>query len=117
VSARKRRQIRDLRHQGTRKVITFCQQHGVGNLFIGNPHGVRQKNTGHHHNQRMAEWEYGQDIAYLSYKAKLAGIMSFDFRLRGGRAESRLHAAGRDESRGACGAVAIPSVLSKGTGT
>ena len=30
VSARKRRQIRGLRHQGTRKVITFCQQQHVG---------------------------------------------------------------------------------------
>jgi putative transposase len=79
MRARKRRQVRDLRHKGTRKVITFCQQQGVGSLFIGNPHGVRKKNNGRHHNQRMAQWEYGQDIAYLTYKAKLAGIMSFDF--------------------------------------
>ncbi len=39
VSARKRRQIRDLRHKGTRQVIAYCQQLGVGNLFIGNPMG------------------------------------------------------------------------------
>ncbi len=77
MSARKRRQIRDLRHKGTRKVIPFCQQHGVGSLFIGNPHGVREQNKGRHHNQRMAQWEYGQDIAYLTYKAKLASIESF----------------------------------------
>jgi putative transposase len=32
VSARKRRQIRDLRHKGTRRVIAFCQQHGVGEV-------------------------------------------------------------------------------------
>ncbi|MGO8948218.1 MAG: transposase, partial [Ktedonobacterales bacterium] len=30
ASARKRRQIRDLRHKGTRAVIAFCQQQGVG---------------------------------------------------------------------------------------
>ncbi|HEY7126397.1 MAG TPA: transposase [Ktedonobacterales bacterium] len=83
MSARKRRQIRNLRHQGTHKVITFCQQQNVGTLFIGNPHGVRNKNNGRHHNQRMAQWEYGQDIAYLSYKAKLAGIMSFTGSERG----------------------------------
>jgi putative transposase len=77
VSARKRRQIRDLRHKGTRAIIAFCQQQGVGSLFIGNPHGVRNHNSGRHHHQRMAQWEYGQDMAYLAYKAKLARIESF----------------------------------------
>jgi putative transposase len=77
VSARKRRQIRDLRHKGTRKVIVFCQQLGVGSLFNGTPDGVRQQNKGRHHNQRMAVWEYGQDSAYLSYKAKAASIECF----------------------------------------
>ena len=83
VSARKRRQVRALRHQGTRKVITFCQQHGVGRLFIGNPHGVRNKNSGRHHHQRMAGWEYGQDIAYLTYKAQAACIEGFTGSERG----------------------------------
>ena len=77
VSARKRRQIRDLRHKGTRAVIAFCQQQSVGSLFIGNPNGVRNKNSGRHHNQRLAQWEYGQDMAYLSYKSKQAHIESF----------------------------------------
>jgi putative transposase len=83
VSARNRRQIRALRHQGTRKVITFCQQHQVGCLFISNPHGVRNRTRGRHHNQRLAGWEYGQDIAYLRYKAKLAHIESFTGSERG----------------------------------
>ena len=83
VSARKRRQIRSLRHQGTRKVMTFCQQHQVGSLFIGNPEGVRRRNQGRHHNQRMSGWEYGRDIAYLRYKAKAAGIESFTGSERG----------------------------------
>jgi putative transposase len=83
VSARKRRQIRDLRHKGARKVITFCQEQGVGRLFTGNPDGVRKQNSGRHHNQRMAGWEYGQDIAYLTYKAKVAGIESFTGSERG----------------------------------
>ena len=77
ASARKRRQIRDLRHKGTRAVIRFCQQQGVGSLFIGNPHGVRNRRSGRHHNQRMSQWEYGKDIAYLTYKAQLAHIASF----------------------------------------
>ncbi len=77
VTARKRRQVWDLRHKGTRAVIAFCQQRGVGSLFIGNPHGVRERDSGRHHNQRMSQWEYGQDMAYLAYKAKLARIESF----------------------------------------
>ncbi len=77
ASARKRRQIRDLRHKGTRAVITFCQQQGVGRLFIGDPHGVRHHRCGRHHNQRMSQWEYGKDTTYLTYKAKLAHIESF----------------------------------------
>ncbi|MGO8946529.1 MAG: transposase [Ktedonobacterales bacterium] len=81
--ARKRRQIRDLRHKGTRAVITFCQQHEVGRLFIGNPHGVRNHRCGRHHNQRMSQWEYGRDLAYLTYKATLAHIESFTGSERG----------------------------------
>jgi putative transposase len=83
VSARKRCQIRDLRHKGTRQVIAFCQQQSVGRLFIGNPQGVRNRDSGRHHNQRMAQWEYGQDIAYLSYKSKQAHIESFTGHERG----------------------------------
>jgi putative transposase len=49
----------------------------VGLLFIGNPHGVRARSRGRHHNQRMSQWEYGQDISYLKYKATLAHIESF----------------------------------------
>ena len=93
VSARKRRQIRALRHQGTRKVITFCQQQHVGATSIGNPDGVRKRNSGRHHNQRMAVWEYGQDIAYLSSKAAVASTRSFTGQ-SGERAESRRYAAG-----------------------
>jgi putative transposase len=83
LSARKRRQIRALRHQGTRKVIAFCQQHQVGQLFTGNPDGVRHHNRGRHHNQRLAGWEYGRDIVYLTYKAKAASIESFTGSERG----------------------------------
>src|SRR6266487_4776868 len=58
------RRILDLRHKATRQVIDFCVEQQVGSLFIGNPHGVRNKDNGRHHNQRMALWEYGKDIDY-----------------------------------------------------
>ncbi|WP_201393108.1 transposase [Ktedonobacter sp. SOSP1-85] len=53
---RTERRIRDLRHKATRSVIDFCVEEHVGTLFIGNPHGVRDKNKGLHHNQRMSLW-------------------------------------------------------------
>ncbi len=80
---RAERRIRDLRHKATRKVIDFCVEQHVGTLFIGNPHGVRTKDNGRHHNQRMSLWEYGKDIDYLTHKAKQAHIASFTGSERG----------------------------------
>jgi len=77
------RRVRDMRHKATRKVIDFCVENEVGTLFIGNPHGVRNDDKGRHHNQRMAGWEYGKDIDYLTHKAKQAHIMSFTGSERG----------------------------------
>ncbi len=74
---RAQRRIRDMRHKATRKVIDFCVEQHVGSLFIGHPHGVRNHNNGRHHNQRMALWEYGKDIDYLTHKAKQAHISCF----------------------------------------
>ena len=71
---RAERRIRDMRHKATRRVIDFCVEQHVGTLFIGNPHGVRDKNNGRHHDQHMAQWEYGKDIDYLTHKAKQARI-------------------------------------------
>lgn len=83
MARRIERRVRDLRHKATRQVINFCQQEQVGSLFIGNPHGVRQQNNGRHHNQRMAQWEYGKDIDYLTHKSKQARIESFTGSERG----------------------------------
>jgi len=83
IKARAERRVRDMRHKATRKVINFCQEHEVGSLFIGNPHGVRNRDAGRHHNQRMSLWEYGKDIDYLTQKSKQAHIMSFTGSERG----------------------------------
>ena len=83
MAARIERRVRDLHHKATRQVIEFCKEEQVGTLFIGDPHGVRQENKGRHHNQRMAQWEYGKDIYYLTHKSKLAGIESFTGSERG----------------------------------
>jgi putative transposase len=65
VCRRSERRVRDLRHKATRQVIDFCVENEVGTLFIGNPHGVRKRDNGRHHNQRMALWEHGKDSDYL----------------------------------------------------
>lgn len=80
---RAERRIRDMRHKATRKVITFCIKQQVGSLFIGNPHGVRNRNNGRYHNQRMALWEYGKDIDYLTHKSQQAHISCFTGSERG----------------------------------
>jgi putative transposase len=83
VCKRSERRVRDHRHKATRKVINFCVSNEVGTLFIGNPHGVRNRDNGRHHNQRMALWEYGKDIDYLTHKAKQAHISCFTGSERG----------------------------------
>jgi putative transposase len=83
VCRRSERRVHDARHKATRAVIDFCVEHEVGSLFIGNPHGVRNRDTGRHHNQRMALWEYGKDIDYLTHKSTQAHIMSFTGSERG----------------------------------
>ena len=77
------RRIRDLRHKGTRKAINFCREQGVETLFVGDPRGVREKDCGARHNQRMSRWEVGLDISYLGHKASLAGIACFTGEERG----------------------------------
>jgi putative transposase len=74
VCRRSERRLRDLRHKATRKVIDFCVKSRVRTLFVGNPHGVRTRDAGRRHNGRMAQWEYGRDIDYLTHKSKQARI-------------------------------------------
>lgn len=77
------RQVRDLAHKGTCAVANFCSTHAVGQVFVGDPHGVRRRNSGRKHNQRMAQWEYGRDQTYLEQKLKRKGISSFTGTERG----------------------------------
>ena len=59
-------------------------------IFVGNPHGVRTRNRGRHHNQRISGWEYGQDMAYLAYKSKQVHIKSFTGSERGTSSQCRV---------------------------
>jgi putative transposase len=83
LRARTERQVRDRRHKATQRVVRFLQQEGVGMVFIGDPHGVRDQQCGRHHHQRMSQWEYGKDKDYLQQKSAQAGILSFTGSERG----------------------------------
>jgi putative transposase len=74
LSRRIEKQVRDIRHKATRQIVEFCKTRGTDTVFIGNPNGVRDRDCGRHHNQRISQWEYGKDINYLTYKFKLSGI-------------------------------------------
>ncbi len=74
INGKTERRVRDLRHKGTRLIIEAAKKEGVREIYIGNPHGVRRHQTGHHHNQRMSQWEYGSDIRYVTEKGGRAGI-------------------------------------------
>ena len=68
------RRVSHLRNCGVKAVIQFCAEHGAKELWVGNPDGVRNKNSGRKHNRRMALWEYGEDLRLLKDKALRAGM-------------------------------------------
>ena len=82
-SGRIERQVRDLAHKGTTAVVQLCVDAAVGEVFIGDPHGVRRRPAGKKHNQRMSQWEYGRDTRYLKQKLKRVGIACFTGTERG----------------------------------
>jgi putative transposase len=109
-SGKKERRVRDLRHKGTRQVVDFCRAEGVQTLYVGDPHGVRNENKGRHHNQRMAQWEYGKDKDYLQQKCALVGIACFSGSERGTssrcpRCDWRKKPTGRNWTCRRCGFV------------
>jgi putative transposase len=109
-SGKSKRRVRDLRHKGTRQVVDFCRAEGVQTLYMGDPHGVRQENKGRHHNQRMAQWEYGKDQAYLHQKCAQVGIVCFSCSERGTssrcpRCDWRKKPTGRNWTCRRCGFV------------
>jgi putative transposase len=78
LTARTERKVRDKRHKGTRLLVDAATALDVTDLFVGDPHGVRKRDSGRKHNQRMSGWEYGKDKDYLAHKGEAAGIsMSF----------------------------------------
>ena len=95
-------------------MIAFCQQQGVGRLFIGNPDGVRKRNQRTPSQPAHGRWEYGQDIAYLTYKAEAASIESFTGSERGTSSQCPVCGWKQKVQGRVNGAAAIPSVPLQG---
>lgn len=74
ASCKLKRKIRDMRHKATRKIVDFCNQNNVSEIFVGNPSGVQHKKCGKKHNQRMSQWEFGKDIQYIFQKSEAYNI-------------------------------------------
>ena len=83
TASRAKQRVRDLRHKATRQAVDFLIKHGIGEVYIGDPHGVRKQNKGRRLNDYNSKWEYGKDIEYLRNKLTQAGIGCFTGTERG----------------------------------
>ena len=80
------RQIRDIEHKQTRRAVTDVEEAGVTDLVIGDLRTIRKDNPsrtnataerpskGRVQNQRLHQAPLGRMRAYLTYKARRAGI-------------------------------------------
>ena len=68
------RRIEHAMHTISAIVAKWCFKHNVKTIYIGNPEGVRKKDCGKKHNQRMSQWAFGELRRMLEYKLKRHGI-------------------------------------------
>ncbi|WP_307402556.1 RNA-guided endonuclease InsQ/TnpB family protein [Desulfofundulus luciae] len=68
------RQMEHILHAISAIVVRWCEKRKVKKLFYGNPSGVREKDCGRKHNQRMSQWPFGWLRELIEYKLKLRGI-------------------------------------------
>lgn len=75
ASAKLYRQQRNVLHQASRKLVRFCQQHGVKHLAIGDVRDVQDGvDLGRQTNQKISQWPHGQLVAYVIDKAAQVSI-------------------------------------------
>ncbi|ACV62950.1 transposase, IS605 OrfB family [Desulfofarcimen acetoxidans DSM 771] len=68
------RRIEHVMHTISAIVSKWCFERNVNTVYIGNPEGVRKKDCGKKHNQRMSQWTFGELRRMLEYKLKRHGI-------------------------------------------
>ncbi len=67
--------VRDILHKSSHMVADFCKDNNVKTLYIGDSDGIRDKDCGRIHNQRLSNWEVGQHFKYVSYKCLEIGTV------------------------------------------
>jgi putative transposase len=75
--------IEHARHTISAQVATWCSDHNISRVYIGDPSGVREKDCGRKHNQRMSQWPFGELRRMLEYKLKRLGVKLVKIEERG----------------------------------
>jgi putative transposase len=75
--------IEHARHTISAQVATWCSEHNISRVYIGDPSGVREKDCGRKHNQRMSQWPFGELRRMLEYKLKRLGVKLVKIEERG----------------------------------
>jgi putative transposase len=70
-------------HTISAQVATWCSDHNISRVYIGDPSGVREKDCGRKHNQRMSQWPFGELRRMLEYKLKRLGVKLVKIEERG----------------------------------
>ncbi|MCL6477090.1 MAG: transposase [Peptococcaceae bacterium] len=68
------RQMEHVLHAISAIVVSWCKERNVKKLFYGDPSGVRDRDCGRKHNQRMSQWPFGWLRKLVEYKLKRHGI-------------------------------------------
>ncbi|MGB9846919.1 MAG: RNA-guided endonuclease TnpB family protein, partial [Desulfotomaculales bacterium] len=68
------RQMEHILHAISAIVVRWCKERNVKKLFYGDPSGVRDRDCGKKHNQRMGQWPFGWLRKLVGYKLKRHGI-------------------------------------------
>jgi len=68
------RRIEHILHAISAEAVRWCVDRKITTVYVGDPSGVREKNCGRKHNQRMSQWTFGRLRRLLEYKLKRYGI-------------------------------------------
>jgi len=74
ISTKVKNQQRDLLHKTSRKVIEFCKESKVSQLYIGECSSTQDSPNIGMNNQKISQWTRGQLVKYLQDKGRREGI-------------------------------------------
>lgn len=73
--SRKKDCINDYLHKVTRYIISYCTDHGIHTVIVGDLTGIRKDNNlGHVTNQKLHSLPYARIYIMLGYKLRMEGI-------------------------------------------